>query len=95
MPYVSLVPSGIIKGSFLGPIFFSIVVDSMFRRLRSLSVAFADNVKFVADVAVRTREDVHVEVDTIIAWYDDQDMPLSIDKCLVLQCGRGQPQHPY
>ena len=86
---VSPVPSGIIHGFVLGPILFTVVEDSMLRCLRLSSVAFTDDVKFVADVAVRTREDVLIEVDAIVAWSDDHIMPLSIDKCLVLHCGRG------
>ena len=95
MSDVSSVPCGLIQESALNPILFPVVEDSMLRRMRLSSVAFANDIKFVANMAVRTTEDVQAEVDTIAAWSDDHDMPLSIDKCIVLRSKRGQPQHPY
>lgn len=79
----------------LGPSFFSLVEDSLLRRIRLPAVAYADDVKFVADVIVNTQADVQAEVDSVVDWSNEHDMPLSIEKCLVMHCGRSQPNFAY
>ena len=95
MSDVSPMPSRVIQVSVLSFFLFSVVDDSILRRMILSSIAFANDVKFGADAAARTREDIQAEVDAIVVLSDDYDIPLSIDICLVLHCGRGQPQYPY
>jgi hypothetical protein len=57
--------------------------------------AFADDIKFLADVTVHSREDVQAEVDKIVSWSDSHGMALSLDKTVVMHCGYHQPLHDY
>ena len=45
--------SGLVQGSSIEAVVFTVLINSLLRRLRHLTVAFADKVKFLADVAGR------------------------------------------
>ena len=92
---VGAVPSGVVQGSCLGPTLFTALLDSLLRRIRLPVGAFADDVKFMADVVTYSRAEVQVAIDTLCDWSDENDMQLSIEKCAVLHCGRHQPNFEY
>ena len=89
------VTSGLVQGSCLGPILFTILLDTLLRRLRHSSVAFADDLKYVADVAISSRDDVQEDATTVENWSAEYGMPVSIEKSLVLHCGLHQPKYVY
>ena len=89
------VTSGVIQGSTLGPVLYDIFIDSLLRKIKLPSQAFADDFKFIADVIAQPRVVIQAEVDTIVTWADDHGTPLSIDKCSVLHCGKNQPNNDY
>ena len=64
----SNVISGIFQGSCLGPVFYTILTDSLLRLLVFPSDAFADDIKFVANVTVHMQHTVQTEVDKIVNW---------------------------
>ena len=55
--------------------------------------AFADDIKFVADVTTNTCKTVQAEVTKITDWSDSHSMPLTIEKSSVMQCGYNQPSY--
>lgn len=89
------VTSGIIQGSCLGPVLYTILIDPLIRKLRLPSAAFADDLKSVADVDITPQVQVQDNVDIVAQWAIDNDMPLSIDKCAVLHCGSKQQNSQY
>ena len=89
------VTSGVIQGSTLGPILYDVFIDSLLRVIKLPLQAFADDLKFVADVAVHSKAAVQSDVDTLCAWADYHGTPLSVEKCSVLHCGPHQPSNDY
>ena len=87
--------SGVVQGSCLGPPLYTILSDSLLLVTRLFKVAFADDVKFIADVTELSRDEVQCELSAITNWSDEHEMPLSIDKCGVMHCGHNQPNHVY
>ncbi len=92
---VGAVTSGVVQGSVLGPVLYTVLADSLLRRLCLPVQAFADDIKLVADVSVYSQHVVQANIDVIANWSDEFDMPLSIDKCAVLHCGRNQMNFNY
>ena len=89
------VASGVIQGSVCGSTLYTIVADSLLRRLKLPAWSFADDIKYLADVTVHGRDIVQADVDTIAQWSAEHLMPLTIEKCAVLHGGRKQPRHEY
>ena len=87
--------SGVIQGSMCGPVLYTVVADSLLRRLKLPEWAFADDLKLLADVAAHSRDVIQQDVDTISQWSDERSMPLSIEKCAVMHCGKNQLLHSY
>ena len=84
-----------IQGSACGPVLYTVVADSLLRRLKLPAWAFADDFKLLADVAAHSRDVIQQDVDTINQWSDERSMPLSIEKCAVMHCGKNQWLHSY
>ena len=89
------VVSGVIQGSAYGLVLYTVVADSLLRRLKLPAWAFADDLKLLADVAVHSCDVIQQEVDIISQWSDERSMPLSIGKCAVMNCGKNQTLHSY
>ena len=62
------VTSGILQGSIIGPISYTILIDPLLRQLSLPSVAFANDVNFLANVTELSKDDVQAEVDIIANW---------------------------
>jgi Reverse transcriptase (RNA-dependent DNA polymerase) len=92
---VGTVVSGVIQGSACGPGLYTVLADTLLKRVTLPKWGFADDFKLVADVTVYSRAHVQAEVNRIVQWSDDNLMPLSICKCGVLHCGSKQPRHTY
>ena len=90
-----LIFSGVIQGSTLEPIFYDIFIDSLLSRITLPSEGFADGFKFLADVSAYTAHQIKDEIDKVVAWMDENDTPLSVEKCVVLHCGPRQPNNVY
>ena len=88
--------SGTIQGSVLRPIWYTVLNNSLLHTIKkNPKMGFADDVKMIADVTVNSKAEVQLEIDNIAEWAKDHDMPLSIEKSSVMQCGKKQPYHEY
>ena len=57
--------------------------------------AFADDVKFITTVTDKNHAVAQGVVNVVCKWSESQDMPLSIDKSIVLHCGSNNPRLKY
>jgi hypothetical protein len=89
------VTSGVVQGSVVGPVLYTVLTDNLLRSLHHPAVAFADDIKFVADVAVCSKDLVQADVNKVAFWSAEHHMPLSDDKSLVMHCGSHQPFNIY
>ena len=87
--------SGLVQGSSIGAVVFTVLIDSLLRRLRHLTVAFADDGKFLADVAESNQVEVQIDIDNIDKWSSDNKIPLSLEKSLVMHVGCNLPMHSF
>ena len=75
------------EGSVLGPDLYNVVADSLVHRIQLPRVAYADDIKFVSDVALCSQAEIQTEINTVADWSEEYHMPLSLDKCSVMRCG--------
>ena len=87
--------SGVIQGSACGLVLYTVVADSLLCRLKLPAWAFSDYLKLLADVVVHSHDVIQQDVDAINQWSDERFMPLSIEKCAVMHCGKNQRLHSY
>ena len=58
--------------------------------------AFADDIKFAADVTVHTRQEVQSNIDIVAEWAKSRNMPISVKKvqlCIVETISQITPTH--
>jgi hypothetical protein len=79
----------------LGPVLFNILTDSLLRIVKSPTLAFADDLKLIACTSAFTHQDVQNDINTVVNWAEQHNMPLSDDKCNVLHCGKHQMNRAY
>ena len=89
------VTSGVVQGSSLGPAIFTLYADSLLEKIKSPCVAFADDLKFVNSPDTISNPVLQEDLSTIAEWSLEFFMPLSIEKCLMLHCGRKNPNVGY
>ena len=87
--------SGLTQGSMLGPTFYVMLSNSLLSAINLPLDAFADDLKFLANVTNHTKNEVQAEIDKVSEWADAHLMPLSIEKSNVMHCGRNQLRHSY
>ena len=89
------VRSGVVQGSVLGPVLFTIFLDTLLKDLPIPSFAYADDIKLVFEIKDNNLPLVKSALDTFEQWSGKNGMPLSLDKNLVLHCGHNNPRHVY
>ena len=82
------VTSGVPQGSVLGPILFLIYINDLETGLQSTISKFADDTK-VGGRALTWREceAIQNDLDKIIQWSEQWQMPFNLDKCKVMHFG--------
>ena len=75
--------SSVLQGFVCGLGLYKLLVESLLRKIGLRNWCFADDSKFMADVTVCSQAAIHDEVDAVVQWSDERNMPLS-DKNAVL-----------
>ena len=104
----SKVRSGVIQGSSLGTTLFNIYMDSLSHKLdipvslqhpyvryEANASAFADDLKFIVNLARNQPDFTEANVNCVFDWSVSRGMPLCLDKCVVLHCGKSSHHHRY
>ena len=92
---VGNVLSGVVQGSVCGPGLYTVLTDSLLRKIDSPRWSYANDFKFVVDVTERSRVEVQSGEAIVLRWSDKHHMPLSCDKCGVMHCGYANPSDIY
>lgn len=79
--------SGVPQGSVLGPLLFLVYIDNLVENLKCPYYMFADDVKVVGEPG---QQDIQEDLDTIVRWTQEWDLPLNLTKCTRLVCARGE-----
>ena len=79
----------------LGPVFYVMLTDALLLVIKLPAMAFADDLKIVASSTSYSQQDVQNAIDTIATWAVDHHMPLAVDKCAVMHCGKQQTYRQY
>ena len=87
--------SGVIQGSVLGPLMFLVFINELAEVLAKFGILvkfFADDVKLY--VKIMNDVDVYVlqhAIDALCQWAEEWQLTVSIDKCCVLNIGKSVP----
>ena len=89
------VTSGVIQGSILGSLLFTIHIDSFLNSIDIPTSAYADDFKSVANLLQYSYMQVQRKITSVYNWSVGMEMPLSFKKCLVIHCGLHNPHYDY
>ena len=71
------------------------LADTLLKQITIPASAFAEDIKFIANIVKYIRREIQTNVDTVALWYNERFMPLSLDKCGVLQCNNQEARNDY
>jgi hypothetical protein len=93
----SVVQSGVIQGSVVGPLLFNLFVDDLIPVVQYMDLyLFADDAKGLAKVDdVKEAELVQGDLDAIAAWSAANKLPLSLEKSCVIHYGSGNRRSTF
>ena len=80
------VTSGVIQGSSLSCTLFTIFIDSLLAELNIPASAYADDLKFIANLTHHRCSVIQANVDRVYDWSVTRGMSLSVEKCLGVHC---------
>ena len=89
------VTSSIIQCSCLAPTCFTLFINELFQALYVTSFAFADDVKFVADLRRVSPNIVQKYLNIVYNWSIEIRMPISVIKCIRCHFGNNNPHYTY
>ena len=75
-------------GSVLGSGLYTLLEDSLLRKVKLPSTAFAYDFKFVADVVQHDCATVRAEVNKVVEWSIERHIPLFITNCMHGECSQ-------
>jgi len=83
---------GVIQGSVIGPLMFLVYINDLVEILASFNIKvklFADDVKlYVKIVNITNAVELQKALSALVAWADEWQLSISIDKCCVLHLGK-------
>ena len=71
---------------------FTIFIDSLLAELNIPASAYADELKFIANLVHHRRSLIQANVDRVNDWSKSRGMPLSMEKFLVVHCRNSDPR---
>ena len=89
------VTSGVIQGSVLGSLLFTIHIDSLLNSIDLPTSAYADDFKFVANLLHYSHMQVQRTIIYVFNWSVEIEIPLSFEKCRFIHYGLHNPHYDY
>lgn len=86
------VPSGVVQGSHLGPLLFSLYINDLCEQIEGCSVLlYADDIKLYRKICgPGDCLSLQKELDTILRWCDQNNMSLNVNKCEAISFKRNE-----
>ena len=85
--------SGIPQGSILGPILFTIFINDLPEKVKSVCKIFADDTKLYN--ISNNSTDLQNDLNVIMEWSQKWKLDFNIQKCKTLHIGNKNPKHKY
>ena len=90
------VSSGVPQGSVLGPLLFVLYVNDLPSTVDSPAMIFADDTKvFRSTRLVQEHRQLQEDLDAMVNWSDQWQMPFNQKKCKLLRIGRTTEHYKY
>lgn len=91
------VTSGVPQGSVLGPILFLVYINDLLDKIQNCNVgSYADDTKFGKDItSIEDYEVMQRNLNIINEWCQTWNMQLNSSKCVVMHCGKTNPNFTY
>jgi hypothetical protein len=91
------VSSGVIQGSVLGPLLFTVFINDLPRVVTSSSLwLFADDVKIVSEASTDVQCDaLQRDLEAVWEWSEEMRLPLCLQKCQCLHIGLSNRRRVY
>ena len=83
------------QGLVACPSLYTILIDSLLRKISFPVGCFTDDIKFVADVTTHSVIKVQSAIDDVVNRFEENYSPLSIEKWGILHCDDKQPMNMY
>ena len=84
---VQPVTSGVIQGTVIGSVLFTIFINPLLIALGEMAYAFADDIRYVSKATASQKIRAQQAIGTLEQRTVTYLMSLSLDKCFVLHCG--------
>ena len=93
---VADVISGIPQGSVLGPLLFIMFINDLPNSINSQVQIFADDTKlFRAIESIADNISLQKDLDKLLKWSSDWQLPFNISKCKTMHYGNNNPEFAY
>lgn len=86
--------SGVPQGSVLGPILFLLYIADLPMNIKSQCSQFADDTKIFGNPNNSSYQ-LQSDLDSLTHWCNEWQLPLNIEKCVVLHMGPNNPHRRY
>ena len=97
MSHLIPVQSGVVQGSVIGPLAFTVFINDLPYKVKNCrSYLFADDAKLLGDAGDDQQCDsVQCDLDAVYDWAEENELSLSLPKCVSLHYGYRNRQRQY